>query len=100
MSALRLKFRDLPSGDGREDSLMLGRFPIPILKITPKCLLLYNFRIGHKPLRTLAAAQALTIVFVDHGVRYLSTLEVFNCVIKPCTSGIPHCSTIFPPDKR
>ena len=29
---------------------MLGRFPIPILKITPKCLLLYNFRLGHQPL--------------------------------------------------
>jgi hypothetical protein len=25
----------------------LGRFPVPILKMTPKCSLLYNFRIGH-----------------------------------------------------
>jgi hypothetical protein len=28
-------------------SRLHGRFPVPILKMTPKYLLLYNFLIGH-----------------------------------------------------
>jgi hypothetical protein len=40
-----------PSGIGprctSEDRRCHRRFPVPILKMTPKCLLLYNFRIAH-----------------------------------------------------